>query len=159
MLTKAAVASKCWQYKNPNTPEIYFHNQSTPINQPPNQATTQQNVKMGLSSDQQTALNIQNQGRKNKGLASLQWDDKLASDAQNWANHLAHEVGHMQHSTSAQRPNQGENLFWGWASPGPYKEPYMHAAQGWMNEAAKYHGESIGQGNLSDYGHYSKLVF
>jgi uncharacterized protein YkwD len=112
---------------------------------------------MGLTSDQQEGLNIQNNGRKQKGLAPLQWDDTLAHNAQQWANHLASSVGHLQHSTSQERPNQGENLFWGWASPGPYKEPYMHAAQGWMNEAAKYHGEAIGQGNDSAYGHYSKL--
>lgn len=111
---------------------------------------------MGLSQDQQHGLDIQNNGRKNKGLAPLQWDDKLAAEAQQWAIHLANVVGHMEHSTSAQRPNAGENLFWGWSSPGPYKEPYMHAAQGWMNEAAKYHGEAIGQGNDSAYGHYSQ---
>ena len=112
---------------------------------------------MGLSADQQHGLDIQNNGRKNKGLPPMKWDDHLASEAQKWANKLAHEIGHMQHSTGDQRPNQGENLFWGMASPGPYKEPYMHAAQGWMNEAAKYHGQKIGEGNLGDYGHYSKF--
>jgi uncharacterized protein YkwD len=113
---------------------------------------------MGLSPDQQQGLNIQNNGRKQKGLAPLQWDDHLASEAQKWANNLAQHIGHMQHSTSQERPNQGENLFWGMASPGPYKDPYTHAAQGWMNEAAKYHGEKIGEGNFSAYGHYSKLL-
>lgn len=65
----------------------------------------------------------------------------------------------MQHSTSAERPNQGENLFWGWASPGPYKDPYTHAAQSWMNEGANYHGEAIRQGNLSDWGHYTQCMW
>ncbi len=63
----------------------------------------------------------------------------------------------MQHSTSEQRPNQGENLFWGWASPAPYKDPYTHAAQGWMNEGRRVPRREIGEGNLADYGHYSKL--
>lgn len=112
---------------------------------------------MGLNADQQHGLDVQNNGRKGKGLAHLQWDDNLAREAQKWADNLAKNIGHMQHSTGDQRPNQGENLFWGWASPGPYKEPYFHAAQGWMNEAAKYHGEKIGEGNLADYGHYSEL--
>lgn len=111
---------------------------------------------MGLSADQQQGLNIQNNGRKQKGLAPLQWDDHLAQEAQKWANNLAKNIGHMQHSTSQERPNQGENLFWGMASPGPYKDPYTHAAQSWMNEAAKYHGEKIGEGDFSGYGHYSK---
>lgn len=35
----------------------------------------------------------------------------------------------------------------------------MHAAQGWMNEAAKYHGEAIGQGNDSAYGHYTQCMW
>ncbi len=109
-----------------------------------------------MTPDQQAGLNIQNNGRKGKGLQPLQWDNNLASDAQKWADNLAHNIGHMQHSTSQERPNQGENLFWGWASPGPYKDPFTNAAQGWMNEAAKYHGEKIGEGNLADYGHYSK---
>ena len=110
---------------------------------------------MGLSADQEQGLRIHNQGRLGKRLLPLQWDAKLAADAQKWAEHLAHDVGHMQHSTSDQRPNAGENLFWAWASPGPYQDPYAHAAQSWMNEAAKYHGEKIGEGNLADYGHYS----
>ena len=109
-----------------------------------------------MTPDQQQGLNIQNNGRKNKGLQALEWDEQLHQEAQKWAQHLATQVGHMQHSTSEERPNQGENLFWGWASPGPYKDPYTHAAQGWMNEAAKYHGEKIGEGNMADYGHYSE---
>ncbi|OIW31636.1 PR-1-like protein [Coniochaeta ligniaria NRRL 30616] len=114
---------------------------------------------MGLSADQQQGLNIQNNGRKQKGLAALQWDDHLAQEAQKWANNLAKNIGHMQHSTSQERPNQGENLFWGMASPGPYKDPYTHAAQGWMNEAAKYHGEKIGEGNFAAYGHYTQCMW
>jgi hypothetical protein len=111
---------------------------------------------MGLSNDQQQGLNIQNNGRKQKGIKPLEWDDQLAQHAEVWAKHLANQVGHMEHSTSQERPNEGENLFWGWASPGPYKDPYTHAAQGWMNEAAKYHGEKIGEPNFHDYGHYSR---
>ncbi|KAJ9504085.1 hypothetical protein H2202_000141 [Exophiala xenobiotica] len=98
-----------------------------------------------MTPDQQQALDIQNKGRANKGIKPLQWDGVCTRKLRN-----ANNVGHMQHSTSAERPDQGENLFWGWASPGPYKDPYTHAAQGWMNEGAKYHGEAIGQGNLSD---------
>ncbi|KAK5193781.1 hypothetical protein LTR99_005990 [Exophiala xenobiotica] len=112
-----------------------------------------------MTPDQQQALDIQNKGRANKGIKPLQWDGDLHNKAQEWATHLANNVGHMQHSTSAERPDQGENLFWGWASPGPYKDPYTHAAQGWMNEGAKYHGEAIGQGNLSDWGHYTQCMW
>ena len=118
--------------------------------------TTQQTFKMGLSADQQSGLNVQNNGRKQKGLQPLKWDDHLAQEAQKWATNLAKNIGHMQHSTGEQRPNQGENLFWAMSSPGPYKDPYAHAAQAWMNEAAKYHGEKIGEGTFGSYGHYSE---
>jgi uncharacterized protein YkwD len=110
---------------------------------------------MGLNADQQGGLNLQNNGRKGKNLNPLQWDDHLAQEAQKWANHLA-QIGKMEHSTGDQRPNQGENLFWGMASPGPYKNPYTNAAKGWMDEAKNYHGEKIGEGNFGSYGHYSK---
>jgi uncharacterized protein YkwD len=108
-----------------------------------------------ISGDQSQGLNIQNNGRRGKGVEALVWDKGLESEATKWAQNLA-RMGKMEHSTSAQRPNQGENLFWGMASPGPYKNPYTKAAEGWMAEVKDYHGEKIGQGNLSKYGHYSK---
>ncbi|KAJ9150267.1 hypothetical protein NKR23_g3657 [Pleurostoma richardsiae] len=115
---------------------------------------------MSLTPDQQQALDIQNQGRTNKSLQPLQWDPKVAQDAQAWAQHLASVVGHLQHSAGDQRPGEGENLFWALAKPGPYKDPFTHAAQSWMNEAAMYQpGEKIGQGNLADYGHYTQCMW
>lgn len=114
---------------------------------------------MGLNPDQQQALNTQNAGRKQKGLPPLQWDDRLAGAAQAWADNLARRVGHLQHSTSEERPGQGENLFWGEASPGPYRDPFAHAARAWMDEGAKYHGEKIGEGDFAAYGHYSTFSF
>lgn len=109
-----------------------------------------------MTPDQQKGLQVQNDGRKGKNLKPLEWDQKLCQEAQKWADHLAKDVGHMEHSKGDQRPNQGENLFWGWAQPGPYKDPYANAAHSWMNEASKYHGEKIGEGNFADFGHYSE---
>jgi uncharacterized protein YkwD len=113
---------------------------------------------MTLSHDQQGGLDVQNNGRKRKGLKPLEWDDNLAKDAQKWADHLAHEVGHLEHSTGNERPGQGENLFWAWSSPPPYKNPFTNGAQSWMNEASKYHGEKIGEGNFEAWGHYSEYL-
>lgn len=31
--------------------------------------------------------------------------------------------------------------------------------QAWLNEQQNYHGEAIGEGNLQDYGHFSKILF
>lgn len=114
---------------------------------------------MTLTPDQQTFMNIHNEGRKAKSLAPLTFDDRLARHAQQWAKHLAKDIGHMQHSKSSERPGEGENLFWGWSSPKPYADPYKHAAQAWMNEAQKYHGEKVGEGVVADYGHYSECRY
>ena len=110
-----------------------------------------------LTPDQKEGLQVQNGPRERKGLKPLVWDEQLARNATQWAEHLAKVVGHMQHSTGEERPGQGENLFWGWASPGPYKNPYTNGAQSWMNEAPKYHGEEIGQANESCL-HYSECT-
>ncbi|TPX17762.1 uncharacterized protein E0L32_002863 [Thyridium curvatum] len=112
-----------------------------------------------MTPDQQKGLQVQNDGRKGKNLKPLEWDQKLCQEAQKWADHLAKDVGHMEHSKGDQRPNQGENLFWGWAQPGPYKDPYANAAHSWMNEASKYHGEKIGEGNFADFGHYTQCMW
>lgn len=37
------------------------------------------------------------------------------------------------------------------------QNPLSGGAQMWMNEAKDYHGEPIGQGDFSKYGHYSKI--
>lgn len=58
------------------------------------------------SSEEQSALNLNNHVRSQHGCPALQWDDQLARNATQWAQHLANTVGHMQHSTSAERPNQ-----------------------------------------------------
>ena len=68
------------------------------------------------SEDQQAALELNNKVRSQHGCPPLKWDDQLAENATKWAEHLANNVGHMQHSTGPERPGQGENLFWSWNS-------------------------------------------
>ncbi|KAG7408202.1 Pathogenesis-related protein 1A [Fusarium oxysporum f. sp. rapae] len=51
----------------------------------------------GLATDQQEAVNLQNNARKAVGNGPLSWDDTLAAGAQQWANHLA-PIGFLQHS-------------------------------------------------------------
>lgn len=64
-----------------------------------------------LTLDQATAVKIQNDVRASKNLSLLLWDVQLTADAQAWANNLA-QINKLVHSTSAQRPNEGENLAW-----------------------------------------------
>jgi uncharacterized protein YkwD len=66
---------------------------------------------VGLTADQQKALDMHNQKRKGKNLKPLTWDAGLAQQATKYAEHLA-KIGKLQHSPGNQRPNQGENLAW-----------------------------------------------
>jgi len=77
--------------------------------------------------DAQAGLDIHNNERKLHGVPALQWDADLAHKAQDWANHLA-QIQQMVHSDGSQRPGQGENLFSGWTSAGPYKDPLKNGA-------------------------------
>ncbi|KAK6076265.1 WD domain-containing protein [Seiridium cupressi] len=106
-----------------------------------------------LTLDQSVALKTQNDVRQQKNLTLLAWDATLVQDAQTWANHLA-KIDNMQHSTSDQRPNEGENLAYAWSSNG-VKYPLTLGAQGWMAEQKNYHNEIIPQGDFASYGHYS----
>ncbi|KAH8645813.1 CAP domain-containing protein [Xylariales sp. PMI_506] len=114
-------------------------------------------VHANLSADQAAALKLHNDGRASKGLHPLVWDNTLAQHAESWAQHLV-QIDQMVHSTGAQRPGEGENLAWAWASNG-VKNPLTGGAQGWMNEAKDYHGETIAQGDFSKYGHYTQCMW
>lgn len=132
-----------------------------------------------LTLDQAVAVKTQNNGRLTKNLTNLVWDDALAADAQKWATYLA-GIDKLQHSTSDQRPNQGENLAWALYVPYPIprdqnemgnladhrmtsatngiKYPMTQGAQAWMAEESNYHNENIPQGDFASYGHYSKRL-
>jgi hypothetical protein len=69
-----------------------------------------------LTLDQSVALKTHNNGRASKNLTLLLWDATLTQHAQTWADYLA-KIDNMQHSTSAQRPNEGENLAYAWYVP------------------------------------------
>jgi uncharacterized protein YkwD len=110
-----------------------------------------------LSYDQSESLRLHNGYRAAKNLAALTWDDTLAQNAQSWANNMA-QTGQFAHSTSAQRPNQGENLAYAWSTR-PISNPMLLGTQGWLAEAPYYKGEAIPQGNFSGYGHYTQIMW
>jgi pathogenesis-related protein 1 len=99
-----------------------------------------------LTTDQQSALDIQNKGRQGKSLPYLTWNTTLVVSAQQCANKIA-ASGNFAHCQS------GENLYAQYGSTAP---PQAAGAQAWMNEASDYHGEVIPQGNFESYGHYSE---
>lgn len=105
----------------------------------------------GLTADEQAALDSQNSARADVGATALTWDAGLASDALEWAQHLAASgsAGTLTHSTTT---TDGENLYWQSNSG----SPYTNAANAWVGEKDLYNGEAItGSGNFEEYGHYS----
>jgi uncharacterized protein YkwD len=78
----------------------------------------------------------------------LDWDDRLAHDAEVYAKTLA-STDTLEHSGVEA---QGENLFMTTKSDVKFDE----AVSAWMNEEKNYHGEKIGEGKLEDFGHFCK---
>ncbi|KAJ0132037.1 Na(+)/H(+) antiporter [Fusarium oxysporum f. sp. albedinis] len=103
----------------------------------------------GLSTDQQEAVNLHNDGRKAVGNGPLSWDDSLAAGAQQWANHLAF-IGFLQHS----KGNHGENLYMGATD-----SPYSVSAKTFLAENSQYNGEAISASNYLHFGHYTQCVW
>lgn len=70
---------------------------------------TSELVARALSNDENEALRLHNVARAKHSIPGLVWDAELANNALSWAKEIA-KKGKLEHSTSAQRPNQGENL-------------------------------------------------
>ncbi|KAJ4127962.1 hypothetical protein NW768_008245 [Fusarium equiseti] len=110
-----------------------------------------------LTSDQTEALKLHNDARKKVKVSALKWDTKLEAEALAYAKKIA-KAGKMKHSEGKDRPGQGENLAYAWASNG-FKNPITAGTKGWLNEKKNYKGETIPKGNFSTYGHYTQAVW
>lgn len=128
-----------------------------------------------LTRDALGALKGHNYVRNKLHLPLLTWNTTLARDAQVWANHLA-KIDQLVHSTSDQRPGEGENLYFYYkyatsviisrsdltifsssAVRAPY--PMTQGTFAFVSEITKYHNETIPQGDFEGYGHYSKRTY
>src|SRR5438876_222502 len=78
----------------------------------------------------------------------LTWDDGLANDAQQYAQHLA-DTNTFEHSGF---PGQGENLY---MSSGDAS--LTDATNAWLGEKPSYDGQKIPEGDFSSYGHYTQV--
>lgn len=106
----------------------------------------------GLTTDEQAALDSQNSARADVSATALTWDDSLASDALEWAQHLVSAGGSSGTLTHSTTTSDGENLYWQSNSD----SPFANAANAWVGEKDLYNGEAItGSGNFEEYGHYS----
>jgi uncharacterized protein YkwD len=103
----------------------------------------------GLSADQQKALDLHNEARKEVGNDPLEWDDSLVSGAQEWADHIA-SLGSLTHSQG----DDGENLYMGTSST-----PFADAVEAFLSEKSQYSGEAISGSNYMGFGHYTQCVW
>jgi uncharacterized protein YkwD len=95
-------------------------------------------------------MKLHNDARAEVGVPPLQWDEKLAAYAQEWAENTAAR-SKMEH-----RPNgkYGENLA-GYLPE--YGERPVHGAKMWYDEKKDYRGEKIREG--MNTGHYTQMVW
>ncbi len=104
---------------------------------------------------QDQILAVHNAERAAVGAPPLVWSDKLAADAQVWADHLT-TVGGLVHDPD--NPN-GENLWMG--SQDSYG--YTEMAQTWADEKAYFtYGtfpDVSSDGNWADVGHYTQMIW
>lgn len=101
--------------------------------------------------DQQAAfMAVHNNARAEVGVGPLQWDPRLASYAQEWADQLARS-GKFDH-----RPNgkYGENLAGFHPPDGPDAGARM-----WLAEKKDFRGEKIDDRNFMKVGHYTQMVW
>ena len=99
-----------------------------------------------------------NAARAEVGVGPAQLNSSLNQQAQDYAEDLA-ASGLFQHSGSADRPNQGENLWRGTASRFTYQE----MADGWISEKQYYVHDRFpyvsSTGNWADVGHYTQIIW
>ena len=104
----------------------------------------------GLTSDEQNALDAQNDARAAVGTADFSWDDSLAAEALAYAKTLA-SSGTFQHSGVS---GEGENLYMQSGS----STPLTNAVKSWVSEKSAYSGQAITSTNYMTFGHYSKSL-
>jgi uncharacterized protein YkwD len=105
-------------------------------------------------------LAAHNRYRAELNLPALEWSDKLASHAQEWADHLARRGGRsLVHSSNSSRPGEGENLWMGTA--GYYS--YAQMVDSWGAEKRYFRKGTFPRvstsGNWFDVGHYTQIIW
>ncbi|MBD1871420.1 SCP-like extracellular [Oculatella sp. FACHB-28] len=102
-------------------------------------------------------LEAHNKYRAEVNVAPLTWSDTLASNAQEWANHLASLGGNtLQHSPNS---GEGENLWLG--TSGAFT--YTQMVDMWGEEKQYFVDGTFpdvsSTGNWFDVGHYTQMVW
>jgi len=103
-------------------------------------------------------LEEHNRARAEVGVARLEWSNRLAREAHDWAQHIARQ-GRMIHANREQRGGAGENLWMGYA--GYYGPDVM--VGGFVAEQQHFRNGTFPQvsrtGNWRDVGHYTQVIW
>ena len=136
----------------------------------PTTSTASNNTGKLTELDVNAILAVHNRERAAVGVAPLVWSDKLAADAQVWADHMA-TTGQVAHDTEHLATlGEGENIagyFHGectWHLPSRADmvcthSPIGESPENWVTEKPKYHGEIMTADNYLVFGHYTQMVW
>jgi Cysteine-rich secretory protein family len=107
---------------------------------------------------QERWLATHNAERARVGVAPLKWDDRLASNAQKWANHLA-QTRTFDHAPTVPADDEGENLWMGTAHSYAAEE----MVDAWVDERKDFKFAIFPNvsrtGRWQDVGHYAQLIW
>ena len=103
-------------------------------------------------------LEQHNQARDRVGVPRLRWSQKLAREAQGWANELAVK-GRMEHADRARLAGSGENL---WMGAAGYYGPDTMIGM-FVEEQRHYRHDTFPNvsttGKWRDVGHYTQVIW
>lgn len=106
----------------------------------------------------QAIFTLHNLARAELGVAPLSWNDRLAAEAQGWADQLA-STGNLQHASGGKASGQGENLWAG--TRGAYSPDEM--MQAWTREKRFFQPgtfpDNSSTGDWRDVAHYTQIVW
>ncbi|MFZ9504750.1 MAG: CAP domain-containing protein [Cyclobacteriaceae bacterium] len=110
------------------------------------------------SSEAEEVLVYHNNVRQEVGVGPLEWSRELAGYAQKWADQLAASGCEMNHRprSGVWKQQHGENLFWG-SDADVYTA--LDACESWYSEKKFYRNAPVGNGNFSQVGHYTQMVW
>lgn len=101
-------------------------------------------------------LSVHNQARSLYRLVPMEWDDRLASEAADWARHLV-QLGYMTHSSG--ESGQGENIWMGTA--GAFSYDVM--LRDWADESRYFQAGPFphisSTGDWRDVGHFTQMIW
>lgn len=111
-----------------------------------------------LEPHERDMLEAHNLARDEVGLAGLAWSDRLAADAERWADHLARR-NLFDHASPDVRKGQGENLWRGtrdrwspWEMIGFFIDEKRHFKPGNFPDISR-------TGRWGDVGHYTQIIW